>query len=51
LLQPFCTLLASSALLGEPLTLLNSVFAALVVSTVMVGKRMLIKAPEPPPPL
>jgi hypothetical protein len=27
------------------------VFAALVVSTVMVGKRMLIKAPEPTPPL
>jgi drug/metabolite transporter (DMT)-like permease len=51
LLQPFCTLLASSALLGEPLTLLNLVFAALVVSTVMVGKRMLIKAPEPTPPV
>jgi drug/metabolite transporter (DMT)-like permease len=51
LLQPFCTLLASSVLLSEPLTLLNLVFAALVVSTVMVGKRMLIKVPEPTPPL
>ena len=51
LLQPFCTLIASSMLLGESLTLLNLVFAALVVSTVMVGKRMLIKTPEPTPPL
>jgi drug/metabolite transporter (DMT)-like permease len=51
LLQPFCTLIASSILLGESLTLLNLVFAALVVSTVMVGKRMLIKTPVPTPPI
>ena len=51
LLQPFCTLIASSILLGESLTLLNLVFAALVVSTVMVGKRMLIKTPAPTPPI
>lgn len=49
LLQPFCTLLGSSILLGEPLTLLNLVFAALVVSTVMVGKRMLIRVPHAAP--
>jgi drug/metabolite transporter (DMT)-like permease len=49
LLQPFCTLLGSSVLLGEPLTLLNLVFAALVVSTVMVGKRMLIRVPHAAP--
>ena len=46
LLQPFCTLLGSSILLGDAFTLMNVVFAVLVVSTVMVGKQMLVKAPE-----
>lgn len=46
LLQPFCTLLGSSLLLGEALTLINIVFAVLVVLTVMVGKQMLVKTPE-----
>ncbi|MDZ4057651.1 MAG: DMT family transporter, partial [Polynucleobacter sp.] len=46
LLQPFCTLLGSSLLLGEAFTLINIVFAVLVVSTVMVGKQMLVKTPE-----
>lgn len=43
LMQPFCTLFAANILLGEPLTLLNLIFAILVVSTVMLGKKMLIK--------
>jgi drug/metabolite transporter (DMT)-like permease len=46
LLQPFCTLLGSSLLLGEAFTLINIVFAVLVVLTVMVGKQMLVKTPE-----
>lgn len=43
LIQPFCTLLAASILLGDSLTLMNVVFAVLVVSTVVLGKRMLVK--------
>ncbi len=43
LIQPFCTLIAASILLNDPLTLMNLIFAVLVVSTVILGKRMLIK--------
>jgi drug/metabolite transporter (DMT)-like permease len=43
LIQPFCTLVVASILLGDPLTLMNLIFAVLVVSTVMLGKRMLVK--------
>ena len=43
LTQPFCTLVAASILLEDSLTIMNVVFAFLVVSTVILGKRMLIK--------
>jgi drug/metabolite transporter (DMT)-like permease len=43
LIQPFCTLLAASILLGDHLTAMNMVFAFLVVSTVILSKRMLVK--------
>ena len=43
LIQPFCTLIVASILLGDSLTWMNVVFAVLVVSTVILGKRMLIK--------
>jgi drug/metabolite transporter (DMT)-like permease len=43
LIQPFCTLVAASVLLGDSLTIVNLVFAFLVVSTVILGKRMLVK--------
>ena len=43
LLQPFCTLIAASVLLGDSLTFINLVFAVLVVSTVILSKRMLVK--------
>ncbi len=43
LIQPFCTLLAASVLLGDPITIMNLVFAGLVVSTVILGKSMLVK--------
>lgn len=43
LIQPFCTLLASSFFLGDHLTTMNMVFAFLVVSTVILSKRMLVK--------
>ena len=43
LIQPFCTLVAASILLGDSLTIVNLVFAFLVVSTVVLGKRMLVK--------
>jgi drug/metabolite transporter (DMT)-like permease len=43
LVQPFCTLLAASFFLGDPLTVMNMVFAFLVVSTVVLSKRMLVK--------
>ena len=43
LIQPFCTLLASSFFLGDHLTAMNMVFAFLVVSTVILSKQMLVK--------
>jgi len=43
LIQPFCTLVAASILLGDSLTVMNLIFAVLVVSTVMLGKRMLVQ--------
>ena len=43
LLQPFCTLVVASVLLGDSLTIMNLFFAFLVVSTVVLGKRMLVK--------
>ena len=43
LIQPFCTLVAASILLGDSLTVMNLIFAVLVVSTVMIGRRMLVK--------
>ena len=43
LIQPFCTLFAANILLGEPLTWMNLIFAVLVVSTVILGKRMLVQ--------
>lgn len=43
LIQPFCTLVAASILLGDSLTIMNLVFAVLVVSTVVLGKRMLVR--------
>ena len=43
LIQPFCTLIAASVLLGDSLTMMNLVFAFLVVSTVILGKRMLVR--------
>jgi drug/metabolite transporter (DMT)-like permease len=43
LLQPFCTLLASAILVSEPITLMNILFAGLVITTVMIGRQMLIR--------
>jgi len=43
LIQPFCTLVVASILLGDALTIMNLVFASLVISTVILGKRMLVK--------
>ena len=43
LIQPFCTLGAACILLGDSLTVMNLIFAVLVVSTVMLGKRMLVR--------
>lgn len=43
LIQPFCTLLAASILLGDSLTWINMVFAFLVVSTVVLSKQMLVR--------
>ncbi|ANJ00610.1 hypothetical protein A8O14_11315 [Polynucleobacter wuianus] len=43
LIQPFCTLLAASIFLGDHLTVMNMVFAFLVVSTVILSKKMLVK--------
>ncbi len=42
LIQPFITMTVASFLLGDELTVLNLVFATLVVLTVMIGKKMLI---------
>ena len=43
LIQPFCTLIAASIFLGDHLALMNMVFAFLVVSTVILSKKMLVK--------
>lgn len=43
LLQPFCTLLASVVLVHEPITFINIIFATLVITTVMIGRKMLVK--------
>ena len=43
LLQPFITLLCANLLLSEPLVPVNFIFAALVVSSVLLGKQMLVK--------
>ncbi|MBU3635774.1 DMT family transporter [Polynucleobacter sp. es-GGE-1] len=43
LIQPFCTLIAASIFLGDHPTLMNMVFAFLVVSTVILSKKMLVK--------
>jgi len=43
LLQPFITLVCANLILSERLELINFVFAALVVSSVLVGKQMLVK--------
>ena len=43
LIQPFCTLLASNIILGEALTTMNIIFALLVISTVVLSKKMLIR--------
>ena len=43
LLQPFITLLCAYLLLAEPLKPINFIFAALVVSSVLRGKQMLVK--------
>ncbi len=43
LIQPFCTLVAASILLGDHLTVMNMVFAFLVVSTVILSKKMLVQ--------
>ena len=42
LIQPFLTLLVSALLLGESITLLMLFFAAAVVTTVAVGRRMAV---------
>ncbi len=43
LLQPFCTLLASAILVSEPITFMNIIFAGLVITTVMIGRQMLVR--------
>ncbi len=43
LLQPFCTLLASAILVSEPITWMNILFAGLVITTVMIGRQMLVR--------
>ena len=43
LLQPFCTLFASAILVSEPITGINIIFASLVISTVMIGRKMLVR--------
>ena len=47
LLQPFCTLFASTILVAEPITFINIVFAVLVITTVVIGRKMLIKRGAP----
>jgi drug/metabolite transporter (DMT)-like permease len=43
LLQPFCTLFASAILVSEPITGINIIFASLVIATVMIGRKMLVR--------
>jgi drug/metabolite transporter (DMT)-like permease len=43
LVQPFLTLLAASALLGEALTLSNFVFAFAVIAVVAIGRKMQVR--------
>lgn len=43
LIQPFCTLFVASIFLNDHLTVMNVVFAFLVISTVILSKKMLIK--------
>jgi drug/metabolite transporter (DMT)-like permease len=43
LLQPFCTLLASAILVSEPITWMNILFAGFVITTVMIGRQMLVR--------
>ena len=43
LTQPFCTLIAASFLLDDSITAINLVFAVLVVSTVILGRSMLVR--------
>jgi len=50
LLQPFITLLASAAALGEAITTETYVFAVLVVAVVAIGRRMPIHKGETEPP-
>ncbi len=45
LLQPFVTIVAAAALLGEPLSVPSLAFAVLVVGTVAVGRRMRVTRP------
>lgn len=42
LLQPFCTLIMASILLGDQITFINMVFACLVIFTVILSKTMLV---------
>jgi len=43
LIQPFIILLSSSLFLGDSLTMINLVFASLVISTVILSRKMMIK--------
>ena len=43
LLQPFCTLIMASILLGDQITFINMVFACLVISTVILSKTMFVR--------
>ena len=44
LLQPFLTLIGAYLLLGEPVTLLNMVFAFAVLVVVLIGRKAEIRA-------
>jgi drug/metabolite transporter (DMT)-like permease len=44
LLQPFLTLIGAYLLLGEPITLLNMVFAIAVLVVVLIGRKTKIRA-------
>ena len=50
LLQPFLSILAAVPLLGEPLDLVTLGFAAAVVATVVLGKKMAAAQPPTPSP-